>query len=126
MVFDHSRNAYVPNPIEIQARVARIVRGRKSRSDEVVITWLSMSDDASLQHAWSFYPRDARRYNVRFVPRTNDHERCITALNWSTRLPAGMADSIILAKGNMAPFNLPKYQDGHRHHRAVGDRTLDM
>ena len=39
MVYDQSRRAYVPNPVEIQCLVLRIVRGRAGNPDEVVITW---------------------------------------------------------------------------------------
>ena len=126
MIYDHSRKAYVPNPIEIQASVLRIVRGRGGMPDEVVITWLSIEDDSALQHAWSYYPPDRRMYNVRFVPHAMFQERCLTALDWAARLPKNVADGLILAKEEEEQLNLPKYRDGHRHSAAIDGKCINI
>mmetsp|Transcript_19485 Transcript_19485/g.42380 ORF Transcript_19485/g.42380 Transcript_19485/m.42380 type:complete len:1342 (-) Transcript_19485:1717-5742(-) len=126
MIYDHSRKAYVPNPVEIQASVLRIVRGRDGMPDEVVVTWLSVEDDAALQHAWSYYAPDRRRYNVRFVPHALFQERCLTALDWVARLPRDAAEGLILAKEEAEQLNLPKYRDGHQHSEAVDGKCVDI
>jgi len=126
MVFDPSRRAYVPNPVEIQCLVLRIVRGRAGNPDEVVITWLSADDDSALQHAWSYYPPDRRLFNVRFVPGTHPMERCLTALDWATRLPNSVVDSLILAPKEEAQLALPQYRDGHKHSEAAEGKCIDL
>lgn len=126
MVYDHSRKAYVPDPVEIQATVLRIVRGRGGNPDEVAITWMSIEDDSALMHAWSYYPPDRRMYNVRFVPHALFQERCLTALDWAARLPTEVADSLILAKEEEKLLNLPKYSDGYKHSKAVDGKYVDI
>ena len=126
MVYDQSRRAYVPNPVEIQCVVLRIVRGRAGNPDEVVITWLSTQDDSALQHAWSYYPPSHRLYNVRFIPSTQPIERSLTALHWASKLPNSVADGLILAREEEAQLALPKYKDGHKHSKAADGKCIDI
>ena len=126
MMFDQSRQAYVPNPVEIQCLVLRIVRGRGGNSDEVVITWLSAEDDSVLQRSWLRYPPERHLYNVRFVPDARPMERCLTALDWAARLPDSVVDSLILARKEEAQLALPKYKDGHKHSEAADGKCIDI
>jgi len=126
MVYDQSRRVYVPNPVEIQCLVLRIIRGRAGNPDEVVITWLSAEVDSALQHAWSFYPPSHRLYNVRFIPSTQALERCLTALDWASRLPNSVADGLILAREEEVQLALPKYKDGHKHSEAEDGKYIDL
>jgi len=63
-----------PQMVEVDARVLSVTRGKGKQKDKVLISWV---EDLFLDRQLKYH-----KCNVRFVPTSETHERCLTALNW--------------------------------------------
>jgi len=63
-----------PQMVEVDARVVSVTRGKIKQKDKVLISWV---EDSFLDRQLKYH-----KCNVRFLPTSDQHERCLTALNW--------------------------------------------
>jgi hypothetical protein len=70
------------NVVEIHSTVQQVLRGFGLRKDAIRIAWLGSSDYAMILYSMKAFSRIPESYNVRFIPSSVQHERCLTALDW--------------------------------------------
>lgn len=79
--------------VQIQAMVVSVTRMKK---DVISFTWMSPDDQREMAHS---YPENV--YNVIILPSSSMYVRCLTALNWLSRLPLEVSNHLLFP--NEAP-----------------------
>jgi hypothetical protein len=104
-----------------------VVRGRKTQQhaepskDQVIIAWglnHKQTSDLLLKHSpnkQNLFQISEIKFNVRFIPSSNQLEKCLTALDWlnnvSTRFPRAMDDVLFPVKApEVKPLSIHQAQ----------------
>jgi hypothetical protein len=104
-----------PQMVEVDARVLSVTRGnhnrknKENRKDHVFISWVEDKFlDSQLKH---------RKCNVKFVPSSETHETCLTALSWLRSINPAVARDLLF------PSQSPKLPPRPAVDENIGDES---
>jgi hypothetical protein len=101
--------------VEVDARVLSVTRGnhnrknKENRKDHVFISWVEDKFlDSQLKH---------RKCNVKFIPSSETHEACLTALSWLRSIDPAVARDLLF------PSQSPKLPPPPAVDENIGDES---
>jgi hypothetical protein len=104
-----------PQMVEVDARVLSVTRGnhnrknKENRKDHVFISWVEDKFlDSQLKH---------RKCNVKFIPSSETHEACLTALSWLRSIDPAVARDLLF------PSQSPKLPPPPAVDENIGDES---